>query len=308
MLKLKNILIAGLAGAAMLQACGDKDDVGELQTTESGLQYKYLEKGVEQAPDSGQVLMVHMMYATEGDSVLFDSREQEMPLGVPVNDPNMKGLLAEGFQMLHEGDSIEFIVPAKDFYLETARMPVPAGIEEESDLIFRVGVADVVSPEEFREQQMQQYQKQQEAALKLQEEQMGKDVSLIEAYLQENNIDAQKTESGVYYVVEEEGNGPEIDAGDKVSVHYRGTLLDGTPFDSSYDRGEPFTFTVGQGQVIRGWDEALQQLREGSKATLYIPSPLGYGSRSAGDVIKPNSNLKFEVEVVDVEKAAADNQ
>lgn len=308
MLKLKNILIAGLAAGAMLQACGDKDNIGELQTTESGLQYTYLERGVEQEPDSGQVLMVHMMYATEGDSVLFDSREQEMPLGVPVNDPNMKGMLAEGFQMLHQGDSVEFIVPAQNFFTETARMPVPTGIEEGSNLIFRVGVTDVVSPDEFRERQMAQYQKQQEEALALQEEQMAKDVSLLEAYLQENNIDAQKTEAGVYYAVKEEGTGTEIDAGDKVTVHYRGTLLDGTPFDASYDRGEPFTFTVGQGMVIRGWDEALQELRAGSEATLYIPSPLGYGPRSAGDVIKPNSNLVFDVEIVDVEKGAADNQ
>ena len=101
-------------------------------------------------------------------------------------------------------------------------------------------------------------------------------------------------------MVQEQGKGPEVDAGDQVAVHYRGRLLDGTQFDASYDRGEPFTFQVGQGMVIRGWDEALQLLREGSKATLYIPSPLGYGSRSAGEVIKPNSNLVVDVEVVDV--------
>jgi FKBP-type peptidyl-prolyl cis-trans isomerase FkpA len=302
MLKIKNFLMVALAGTAIMQACNDKDGVGEVQTTESGLQYKYLRKGEEQAPDSGKVLTVHMMYSTGNDSVLFDSRSQNMPLGVPVNDPNMKGMLAEGFQMLHKGDSVEFIVPAKDFFFQTARMPVPAGIGEDSDLTFRVGVADVVGEEEFREIQMEQYRKQQEAGLKQQEEQLGTDVAAIEAYLKENNITAQKAESGLYYTVKEEGNGQEIDAGDEVTVHYRGTLLDGTPFDASYDRGEPFTFTVGQGMVIRGWDEALQLLRGGSKATLYIPSPLGYGTRSAGEVIKPNSNLMFDVEVVSVNK------
>lgn len=302
MLKLRNFFLAALLAAAILPACNDKDGVGETQTTESGLQYTYLRKGEEQAPDSGKVLTVHMVYSTANDSVLFDSRTQNMPLGVPVNDPNMKGMLAEGFQMLHKGDSVKFVVPAKDFYFETARMPVPAGIEEESDLTFQVGVKDVLTEEEFREMQMEQYRKQQEASLQQQGEQLKTDVSTIEAYLQENNIDAQKTESGLYYTVKEQGSGKEVDAGDEVTVHYRGTLLDGTQFDASYDRGEPFTFQVGQGMVIRGWDEALQLLREGSQATLYIPSPLGYGPRSAGEVIKPNSNLVFDVEVVSVNK------
>lgn len=301
MQKIKNLMLVTLAGAAFMQACNN-DKVGETQTTESGLQYKYLRQGEGQEPDSGQVLTVHMMYSTQDDSVIFDSRNQNMPLGVPAKDPNMKGMLAEGFEMLRKGDSVEFVVPAQNFFTQTAGMPVPGGIDENSNLIFHVGVADVMSEDAFREVQMEQYRKQQDLALQEQQVQLDKDVRTIEDYLEENNIQAQKTESGIYYQVQERGDGPEVERGNEVTVHYRGKLLDGTPFDASYDRNEPFTFRVGQGMVIRGWDESLQELREGSKATLYIPSPLAYGARSAGQVIKPNSILVFDVEVLNVNK------
>lgn len=301
MFKIKRLVLPALAGLAFIQAC-NSDKIGEEQTTESGLKYKYLARGVEQEPDSGNIMVLSMVYSTEGDSVIFDSREQEMPVGVPVKDPNMQGMLSEALGLLHEGDSVEFVIPAKDFFNETARMPVPAAIGEDSNIVFRVGVQDVVTMDEFRKTQMEEMQRQQELAMKEQEAQLGRDVTTIEEYLQANNIEAQKTESGLYYKVDQQGQGPEVDAGDEVTVHYRGKLLDGTPFDASYDRGEPISFNVGEGRVIRGWDEGLQQLRKGSKATFYIPSPLAYGVQGRGPVIKPNSILVFDVEVVDVKE------
>lgn len=302
MLKVKNLVMFTLAGMAFVQAC-NSDKIGEEQTTESGLKYKYITRGEEQKPDSGKIMILNMVYKTEDDSVLFDYQEMEMPFGMPVKSPEMKGMIFEGLDMLHKGDSVEFKLPAKNFYNETARMPVPAGIKEDSDLIFRIGVKDVITEEAFREIQMEQYKKQQELAIKQQELQLGEDINTIEEFLKENNIEAQKTESGLYYVINKRGKGPEVNAGDAVTVHYRGKLLDGTQFDASYDRGEPFTLpNVGEGRVIRGWDEGLQQLKEGSKATFYIPSPLGYGARGQGPVIKPNSILVFDIEVLDVEK------
>lgn len=297
---IKNFLLLSFIGAVTLQACSDKDAVGEFQTTESGLQYAYLERGEEVAPDSGQFITLQMVYKTSNDSVIFDTREQDIPFGLKVGDASMKGMLAEGLNMLHVGDSVQFIIPAQDFFFQTARMPVPAGIDATDSLYFNVGVQEVLSEEDFREKQMAEYKKQQELALAKQEQQLAADVTTIEGFLAENNIEAQKTESGLYYNITEKGNGPEIDAGDKVTVHYRGMLLDGTVFDSSYEGGQPFSLNVGQGMVIRGWDEALQLLQEGTKATLYIPSPLGYGARGAGDAIAPNSILVFDVEIVDV--------
>lgn len=303
MLKVKRLVMFALAGFGLLQAC-DNDKIGKEQTTDSGLKYTFYRRGeVTQEPDSGKLMVFNMVYTTENDSVMFDSRNQPMPVVIQVGDTNsVRGMLAEGFRMLRKGDSVRFSVPAENFFNKTAGVPVPSFIKKDSDIIFKIGVEDVVTEEAYSEMQMEYMQKQQEKAMKEREVQLEKDVTTISDYLKENNINATKTESGLYYVVQEQGKGPEIDAGDEVTVHYRGKLMDGTPFDASYDRGEPFKFNVGQGRVIPGWDEGLQQLRKGSKATFYIPSPLGYGARGAGPVIKPHSILVFDLEVVDVAK------
>jgi peptidylprolyl isomerase len=106
------------------------------------------------------------------------------------------------------------------------------------------------------------------------------------------------TPSGLKYKVTELGKGPKVALGDQVSVHYVGTLENGKKFDSSRDRNQPFSFKVGSGQVIKGWDEGLQLLHVGDKAILTIPSALGYGSRDMGS-IPSNSTLIFEIEVMD---------
>ena len=108
------------------------------------------------------------------------------------------------------------------------------------------------------------------------------------------------TESGLQYKVVTEGKGVKPTAEDKVKVHYKGTLLDGKVFDSSIERGEPAEFGVGQ--VIKGWTEGLQLMPVGSKYTFWIPSDLAYGERGAGQDIKPNSVLVFEVELLEIVK------
>ena len=109
----------------------------------------------------------------------------------------------------------------------------------------------------------------------------------------------EKTASGLFYKIETSGSGDSPTQGQNVSVHYKGSLLDGTVFDSSYKRKEPIGFAIGVGQVIKGWDEGIALLSKGAKAILIIPSHLGYGPNGAGGVIPPNATLKFEVELVD---------
>ena len=107
------------------------------------------------------------------------------------------------------------------------------------------------------------------------------------------------TASGLQYTDLAEGEGDAAEAGRPVSVHYTGWLTDGTKFDSSVDRDQPFQFNLGAGQVIAGWDEGVASMKVGGKRTLIIPPQLGYGARGAGGVIPPNATLKFDVELLD---------
>ena len=122
----------------------------------------------------------------------------------------------------------------------------------------------------------------------------------LEKQLSEHTKNAVKTSSGLQYIILTSSDGKKPQNGQKVSVNYSGFLLDGTMFDSSYKRNKPFEFVLGQGRVIKGWDEGVALLNEGSKAKFIIPPNLAYGSRGAGGLIPPNSTLIFEVELIEI--------
>ncbi|MDH7446936.1 peptidylprolyl isomerase [Aquimarina sp. 2201CG14-23] len=121
-----------------------------------------------------------------------------------------------------------------------------------------------------------------------------------EQILEELAAGFDKTESGLRYKIIQKGDGIKAENGKTVSVHYKGSLPDGTVFDSSYKRNQPIDFPLGMGQVISGWDEGIALLQVGDKARFVIPPSLGYGERGAGGVIPPNATLIFDVELVEV--------
>jgi peptidylprolyl isomerase len=110
----------------------------------------------------------------------------------------------------------------------------------------------------------------------------------------------QTTKSGLQFIDMVEGTGANPESGNKVTVHYSGYLMNGKKFDSSVDRGKPFDFVIGYGQVIKGWDEGVATMKIGGKRKLMIPAALGYGGRGAGGIIPPNADLIFDVELLAV--------
>ena len=110
-----------------------------------------------------------------------------------------------------------------------------------------------------------------------------------------------KTPSGLEYIEVQAGTGAQAEAGKTVSVHYTGKFQDGGVFDSSVSRGEPITFPLGQGRVIKGWDEGIMLMKVGGKAKLTCPPEIAYGARGAGSAVPPNATLHFEVELLGVQ-------
>ena len=150
---------------------------------------------------------------------------------------------------------------------------------------------------------MGQYEKEQADAKKKAEQKIkdakNGEASLMKKYLKDHRITEKPTSSGLYYIEKAKGTGPKAMTGKKVKVHYTGTLLNGTKFDSSKDRNQPFEFELGKGQVIKGWDEGVAMMNVGGKAVLIIPSNLAYGERDIQS-IPAYSTLVFEVELLDV--------
>ena len=173
---------------------------------------------------------------------------------------------------------------------------------------FMAGVETVLKEKEALMEQQEANEIKGIVFRRLQGERMEKDnvdkssnLAAAEKFLEENKAksDVATTASGLQYQVLRKGSGAAPKASDKVKVHYKGTLLDGTVFDNSYDRKQPAVFGVGQ--VIKGWSEGLQLMKVGGKYKLWIPPELGYGERRMGDKISPNSLLIFEVELLGIE-------
>ena len=137
--------------------------------------------------------------------------------------------------------------------------------------------------------------KEQEAKKLKEKQQLAKIASILE-----KEKDATILDSGLKIYIESEGVEPKPKQGDRVKIHYTGYLRNGKKFDSSIDRNQPFITPIGVGRVIKGWDEGIMQLNVGTKAILYIPAEMAYGKRGAGNVIPPNSDLIFEVKVLEV--------
>lgn len=299
-------IIALLIGASTLTSC-KKTKV----TEQDGIEYTYVKEGNEKAPN-GEFLLYNLEILTATDSVIYSTADNPFPGYLQANDstPVSNGM-DEIFLGLRKGDSIAFESNAKIIFGGN----YPPFMKEEDVVKVRLGAFEIMN-----EEAIQAYFEKVMAAEEVKKGERAKERiieedKIIQEYIKEKGLNnAQKTESGLYYVIEEEGTGEPVTPGTTMSVNYAGYLLDGTLFDTSvesiarennmFNEGrpyEPLPVTVGMGQVIPGWDEGLLLLKKGSKGKFLIPSPLAYGENGAGAMIPANSVLVFDVDVADVQ-------
>jgi FKBP-type peptidyl-prolyl cis-trans isomerase len=307
MKKINNLLL----GAGIILASIAVSSCKKTQTTSDGIEYTYVSEGKEATKD-GDYVLYNFVAKTGNDSVFISSYDQPIPPYLQHQDSaDAQSGIDEIFLNLKKGDSIRVMSKANKIFGAN----IPPFLDSAENITIEIGVVNVIEQEVFQDYyndlMAAQQKKQEEDAKK----QLEEDIQTIEKYISENNLTATKTESGLFYVIEKEGTGDQVEQGNTISVDYTGYVMDGTVFDTSVESRakdsntftegrdyEPISFAVGQGRVIPGWDEGLLYLKKGSVAKLLIPSPLAYGPSQRSEVIKPNSILIFDVEVTDVQK------
>lgn len=288
--------------AGTMSACGEKNPNSGFQKSKNGLFYQFFNKNEGNLPQLGDLLELSIGCKVNDTTVIIPVMENIMQL----QESQFAGDLFEGLAMMHKGDSAAFIVDIDSTFKKLMGQPqLPEGFSSSDEMRFNVRLDDFYPESEYAKRMAVKAKKASEERIaKMKEdhpEETANAAQQLTDYLNDNKIVVESTASGLCYVMTTEGNGEKPQVGQMVKVHYTGKLLDGTVFDSSVERGQPFQFPLGVGQVIPGWDEGIQLMSKGEKGVLYIPYYLAYGDRAAGDKIVPFSNLMFEVELIDFE-------
>ena len=282
---MKNVRFFALLGlaATLLFTFGACSKYKGFKKNKSGLYYQFhVQNDTADQPMTGDYVGV-LLSLRAGDSILIPMLPNEM-----VIDSLYEGDIFEAIRMMHVGDSATFILDGKQFF---EKMMNPAQEYEfgEEPLYLDVMLYGVMKKADFEKAKAEF-----EAQLN---DRKVKEVEEIDEYLQKHP-GMKQNQAGVYVKNVKKGNGPKVEPLQTVKVHYTGRFTDGTVFDSSVERDEPFSFTVGSGQVIPGWDATVSEMKVGDKVTVLIPSSMAYGEGTPG--IPPYSPLEFDIELLEI--------
>jgi FKBP-type peptidyl-prolyl cis-trans isomerase len=289
------IFFSGLVLFVFISSCKEK---AKYNTTDTGLRYIFHTDKEGKFARENNYVTLDIVYKDENDSVLYDSYAAGMPWRYQLIKPPFEGALEEGIMMMSEGDSATFYVSADSFYAKVLKKPLPDFLKKGSRMVFDVHLIKVQSAAEaeaeIRERLMTNF-----AAEK----------KLIDQYVAQNNIKEKPSASGLYVIITKKTSGKLASAGDQVAVQYTGRFLHGEVFDACVPH-HPYIFILGNGKAMPGFEEAFTKLREGEKATLIIPSELGFGEKGRRNpasgvyIVPPYTPLVYEVEVVSVVSAS----
>ncbi len=304
-------IVCLLAIVTMLAACNKSET-----KSRNGIPYTVITKGSDKSSVKGDYLVLNMMYKEKSTDSLWYDTADNMPQVIQQDDSIwMAGdqMVQVIFAEMNEGDSVTFDITVQDLFTNTWKQEVPPGVDPEEVIQFNIGLDRILKQDELMAWYQESMDKQRLKMEAQAEEQLVIDQEIISSYLAENGIDAVATDLGIFIDMLEEGSGEKAETGDTVRVAYAGYLLSGELFDTSYEElareknlyqegrpYQPYEFILGQGSVIKGWDEGITELKEGDKARFYIPSTLAYGPQQRSEVIVPNSILVFDLELVEV--------
>jgi len=298
----KNLMFLALAAAA-LASCN-----GGFKKGEGGLLYNIHTDKSTPVIQVGDFASLNVVAKNDGDSVLFSTYESGQPQFLLSQAPQIKGDIYSGIALLSEGDSATVKISADSIFKQGQRPPNFKG----KYIIYDIKVEKVIAKGKLTDQVFQDnvttYINTQKEAVK------NGEPKKIESYIAGTKLNYNKTASGLRYIITKPGSGPTIAVNDTVAVRYVGRFFNGKMFDTNIKSEaekakkvnpeapyEPIRFPVGQRQVIAGWDEGLQLLNKGAKASFVIPSSLAYGEQG-NQMIAPFTPLTFDVEIVDIVK------
>lgn len=301
-MKITNVLFGLLL--LLCVACSKSE-----KETPSGLKFEVVKAGDGILPKKDEVVAFNYILKDSKDSVWTDTFKEIYPAAIMIADSTAiasENGLVQMLRMVSKGDSIILNISIKDFFKDMLKRSVPPELDSTLMFSYQVKVNDIMTRDQFMAFQN-------ELMEKSIAEQLQKDTVTIDAYLSEKGIVAEKSESGLRYVITKAGTGENGKTGQTAKVNYSGYLLNGEYFDSNikaiaqekgiYNPGRepyaPYEVIIDQTSVIKGWHDALKLLKKGSQATLYIPSTLAYGPRAKGP-IRENSILVFDMEIVDL--------
>jgi FKBP-type peptidyl-prolyl cis-trans isomerase len=282
--------------------------------SESGVYYKFHKKNIYDLHNTsasnpiateGNILTMNIKYymkIANKDTVIFNSADNTKPFEIILFESEYIGDIYEAFSKLHKGDSATFIINAKNFFLKTAKYPqLPQGINNTSMLYFDVKLLNIET-QEARERN------EKVKAEKYKNEEPAK----IKAYITKNKVSAAPSISGIYTIIHDPGYGRGISITDFVKIHLSVTSIEGKKIFSTLDQNKPITFEYGKPFDTKGFDEAIGSMRKASKATVIVPSAMGFGEKgkkdSGGlDIISPYSPVVYDIEILDV-KTKSENE
>jgi FKBP-type peptidyl-prolyl cis-trans isomerase FkpA len=236
-------------------------------------------------PAVGDILVLSLRIENGDKKVVDESSFYRMQLGKPM----FKGDFYTALALMQVGDSVCFKLDALGFFEKNRKRDLPVEFKSGDPVFVYVRLKNILSSDDLLSEKENTYHTDFE-----------QEMSLLQNYIELTNTTVKPSGTGLYYIEKKKGTGKKAENGKTLVVHYTGTTISGKIFDSSLQRGKPISFVLGQGQVIKGWDEGFLHMREGGEARFIIPSTLAYGKEGFSNLILPYSTLVFEIELLEV--------